>query len=356
MFQLEHKIFIIKSYYSNGNIGENGNWVYSSRLCLNEFRERFPNFAIIERDFFRQLQRTVDKFEETGNISDSVRSGRSRVRNDDVIDLVRQRMQEEPTLSLRRLKQETNLSYGTCQTIVKHDLNMFPYKLQMFQELLPPDYQKRVSYCTWFNDHMNNDILDLTFFTDESYFYLSGYVNKQVMRMWSENNPNFHSEAPLHSPKIGVWVAMSRRRVIGPIFFQGTINAERYINQILNPFINQLHDDELHNGYFQQDNARPHVARVTMEYLRQFYDERLISDGRYPPRSCDLSPLDYFLFPLLKNTIFKNPVQTLDVLQERIVENCLAVTPDLLIKVFNNMGQRVNLCIQEQGRHFQHLL
>lgn len=76
MFQLEHKIFIIKSYYSNGNIGENGNWVYSSRLCLNEFRERFPNFAIIERDFFRQLQRTVDKFEETGNISDSVRSGK----------------------------------------------------------------------------------------------------------------------------------------------------------------------------------------------------------------------------------------------------------------------------------------
>jgi hypothetical protein len=36
----EHKIFIIKSYCSNGNRGDNGNWVYSLRLCLNEFRKR----------------------------------------------------------------------------------------------------------------------------------------------------------------------------------------------------------------------------------------------------------------------------------------------------------------------------
>jgi hypothetical protein len=40
MFQREHTIFIIKSYYSNGNRGENGDWIYSPRLCLNEFRER----------------------------------------------------------------------------------------------------------------------------------------------------------------------------------------------------------------------------------------------------------------------------------------------------------------------------
>jgi hypothetical protein len=33
----EHTIFIIKSYYSNGNRGENGDWIYSPRLCLNEF-------------------------------------------------------------------------------------------------------------------------------------------------------------------------------------------------------------------------------------------------------------------------------------------------------------------------------
>ncbi|GJQ72895.1 hypothetical protein Trydic_g1542 [Trypoxylus dichotomus] len=95
-----------------------------------------------------------------------MRSGRRRARNEDVIDQVSQRIQEELTLSLRRLAQETNLSYGTCHNIVKYDLNMFPYKIQMYPELLPPGYLKRVSYYTWFNDR---DILDLTLFTNESY-------------------------------------------------------------------------------------------------------------------------------------------------------------------------------------------
>jgi hypothetical protein len=40
LFQREHTIFMIQSYYSNGNRGENGDWIYSPRLCLNEFRER----------------------------------------------------------------------------------------------------------------------------------------------------------------------------------------------------------------------------------------------------------------------------------------------------------------------------
>jgi hypothetical protein len=40
LFQREHKIFIIKSYYSNGDRRENGNWVYLSSLCLNEFHDR----------------------------------------------------------------------------------------------------------------------------------------------------------------------------------------------------------------------------------------------------------------------------------------------------------------------------
>jgi hypothetical protein len=33
--------------------------------------------------------------------------------------------------------------------------------------------------------------------------------------------------------------------------FLGNINAARYRNEILTPFLNQLHDDELVYGYFQ---------------------------------------------------------------------------------------------------------
>ena len=60
--------------------------------------------------------------------------------------------------------------------------------------------------------------------------------------------------APLWHPdvigtKTGVWCAISRRRIIGPIFFHETLNAARYL-KIFNEFVDQLDDDELLNGYF----------------------------------------------------------------------------------------------------------
>jgi hypothetical protein len=65
---------------------------------------------------------------------------------------------------------------------------------------------------------------------------------------------------------------MSQRRLIGPIFFEDSLTAERYRNNILDVFINQLHDDELNHGYFQQDGATAHTTRETLRYLRQFVD------------------------------------------------------------------------------------
>jgi hypothetical protein len=130
--------------------------------------------------------------------------------------------------------------------------------MQVTQQLLPPDYEKRIQYCQWFNKNLNNDdVLDITFMSDETWFHLFGYIHSQNYRTWATKNPHNFVESNLHPQKIGVWVAMSRRRIIGPIFFNETITAERYRNQILEVFINQQHEDELQTGYFQQDGAPP---------------------------------------------------------------------------------------------------
>jgi hypothetical protein len=56
---------------------------------------------------------------------------------------------------------------------------------------------------------------------------LSDYVNSQNFRIWSTDNPHAYLKAPLHPQKIGIWIAVSRRRLIGPIFFNNTINGQR---------------------------------------------------------------------------------------------------------------------------------
>jgi hypothetical protein len=45
-----------------------------------------------------------------------------------------------------------------------------------------------------------------------------------------------------------------------------------------------MSDDELTEGYFQQDNAAAHSARQTIAYLKEFFDTRAVE---FPARSPD---------------------------------------------------------------------
>jgi hypothetical protein len=201
-----------------------------------------------------------------------------------------------------------------------------------------------------------DDILDHTFFSDEAWIHLDGYVNSQNYRIWSSENPHATVETTLHPIKVGVWVAMSRQRISGPYFFNFTVNSERYINNILEPFVNELDDQELQYGHFQQDSATAHTAFNTMRYLRQFFGERIISRGRWPSRSPDLTPLDFFLFGHLKNKVFTRNLHTVEELQAAITEEIQNITPQMLLNVFDSLKRRVNICLQHGGAQFEHYL
>ena len=60
----------------------------------------------------------------------------------------------------------------------------------------------------------------------------------------------------------------------------------------------QLNDMDLEDMCFQQDGATSHTAIVTINLLETKFGERVISRNgpvSWPPRSRDLTPLDYFL-------------------------------------------------------------
>jgi hypothetical protein len=53
-----------------------------------------------------------------------------------------------------------------------------------------------------------------------------------VQSCTSTKNPHAADETPLYPVKIVVWCAVSGRGIVGPIFFENTINSERYIGII----------------------------------------------------------------------------------------------------------------------------
>jgi len=63
--------------------------------------------------------------------------------------------------------------------------------------------------------------------------------------------------------------------------------------EIFNTFVNQLDDEELSIGYFQQDGATSHTSHDRMAEIRYFIGDRVFSKGFWPPRSPDLTVSDH---------------------------------------------------------------
>jgi hypothetical protein len=151
----------------------------------------------------------------------------------------------------------------SCQKAKLH-----PYRVSIVQESLPTDLEKLVRHCLWFQRLVweHPGIFDITWITDEAWFHLSGYINSQNTRVWAEENPyEIHTE-PLHSEKIGVWCALFRRRNIGPKFFHQIVTTEVFLN-LFSEFVNQLIDNELTEGYFQQDGATCHTSNASLRKI-----------------------------------------------------------------------------------------
>ncbi|GFT20972.1 DDE_3 domain-containing protein [Trichonephila clavipes] len=63
---------------------------------------------------------------------------------------------------------------------------------------------------------------------------------------------------------------------------RGTLTGQRYVDDILRPHVGPFLNS-LPGAIFQQDNARPHTARVAQDFLRHF------QTLPWPTRSPDLS-------------------------------------------------------------------
>ncbi|GFW39087.1 histone-lysine N-methyltransferase SETMAR [Trichonephila clavipes] len=173
------------------------------------------------------------------------------------------------------------------------------------------DHQTRRRFVEWAQNEIAvvPDFHKRILFSDEAHFWLNGYVNKQNCRIWSEANPQVYVETPLHPEKL----------------------------------------TEL---WFQQDGATCHTARATIDLLKHTFGDRLISrfgPVNWPPRSCDLTPLDYFLWGYVKSLVYADKPQTLDHLEDNIRRVIADIRPQMLEKVIENWTSRLDYIRASRG-------
>ncbi|GFU14203.1 putative transposable element [Trichonephila clavipes] len=200
---------------------------------------------------------------------------------------------------------------------------------------------------------------------DEAHFWLNGYFNKQNCRIWSEANPQVYVETPLHTEKLTVWCALSAGGIIGPYFFKNdeghkvTVNGDRYRAMITNFFIPELNNHNVQELWFQQDGATCHTARTTIDLLKDTFGDRLISrfgPVNWPPRSCDLTQLKYFLGGYVKSLFYADMPQTLDHLEDNIRRVIADIRSQMLEKVIENWTSRLDYIRASRGSHMPEII
>lgn len=334
-------------------------------LTQRAFRAKFPRKEAPDPKTIRAL---YSKFKSSGVLSNVSRGTiQRRARSNTNITIAQDLLEENPNLSTERGAQALGISKRSMRRILRIDLQMFPYKIQMVQQLKPEDYPRRLQYGKTMQnlERSEDDFWNKIIMSDEAHFDLNGNVNKQTCRFWAAENPEIYREKPLHDKRVTVWAGICADCIIGPFFFEDddgeaiSVNGNRY-RAMVNTFLREeIENNGLEDYWFQQDGATAHTARQTIDLLNEMFPGRLVSkngDFDWPPRSPDLTPPDFFLWGYLKGKVYADQPKTLRALKRNIGREIAAISTETLNKVMENAKKRAQLCVKEKGKHLRDII
>ena len=105
---------------------------------------------------------------------------------------------------------------------------------------------------------------------------------------------------------------------------------------------------------FQQDGAPPHCALEVPDFLHETFPNKWIGrDGPipWPPRSPDITPLDFFLWGYVKDIVYKTAVRDIVTLQQRIRAAISTIIPHMLQNVWQETEYRFDILRVTRGAH-----
>lgn len=336
----------------------------SDRNCVlakRIYNQRYPERRIPDKKSFEKL---LTRFNETGNVAYKPPVLPKRAIHDDNQLSVILAVEENPNTSQQNISELVGISERSVGRILKQH-NYHPYKIHMHQELKDRDFEKRMRFCNWAKSKLRRDpaFFERVLFSDEASFQKNGFVNRHNFHYYATENPHIIRET--HSQdrwSVNVWGGIIGEHVIGPHFFEGNLNGLMYLDFLANYLPLLLENVPLavrQSMWYQHDGAGAHYLGEVADELHQQFPNRWIGRNgpkKWPARSPDLTKPDFFKWGYVKDLVYQTPPTTPEDMKERIVQAFRSITPEMLRNVSASFNERVNLCIRENGRHFEHLL
>jgi hypothetical protein len=345
-------------YFVLGECG--GNFRRAAVTYAERYHERRPP----DKNVFQRLDQRMRETGRVDVIHETV--GRPRTaRTPQVEEAVLQAVEDNPNVSIRGIVRNLNVNYSVVQPVLKSEA-YHPFHYTKVQALSEDDFPLRVNFCRWMLDaiNLNPNFQNQIMWTDESTFTRDGIFNMHNHHYWAIENPHvIRRRAFQQRFSVNVWAGIMGDQLVGPYFLPNRLNGHNFLNFLRGDF-QELQDNLplvvlLNPIWLQLDGAPAHFARPVRQWLNNNYPRRWI--GRrgfiaWPPRSCDITPLDFFLWGHIKTIVYRTAPNSEQELRQRILNAAQTITPQMLRNVQGSIRRKLGKCIEANGQNFEHLL
>ncbi|UYV75763.1 kek1 [Cordylochernes scorpioides] len=175
----------------------------------------------------------------------------------------------------------------------------------------------------------------------------STWSDSRRVRVWRRRGERSNPAAIVERPTVRqrgimVWGAIAYDSRSPLLRIQGTMTAQRYVDDVLRP-VTLPYLQGVPNALYQQDNARPHTARISQQALQ---DVQMLP---WPPYSPDLSPIEH-VWDIIGRRLHALPQpRSEDELWQMVEREWRAIPQDAIRTLIDSLPRRVAACIAVRG-------
>lgn len=332
------------------------NYRKAAALYGERFPDRqHPNHGVIRNIEIRSRRRNFLRVRRRRNEQDHQNNARFMT----VLAMVHL----DPHISLREIERHLGIPRATASRYLR-SAEYHPYHIILNQALIEEHYLRRMRFCEWAVQQINNDnnFFIYVLFSDEATFQSTGVLNRHNSHYWSPVNPHWMQEIDhQHRWSITVWCGIVNGYLVGPYFFDRNVGRHSYLQLLRDELPILLENVDLFTRarIWQQDGAAPHYAIIVRDFPNEIFQEQWIGRGgpvEWPPRSPDLTSPDFYLWGYLREVVYRTRPTTRKNMIERIRTACLNIQREVLLNTIRHFHRRIELCRQVNGATFEHLI
>lgn len=231
------------------------------------------------------------------------------------------------------------------------------------------DFDNRVRFCRFLlhTDVDDPEFLKSILWTDESRFTKEGILNLHNLHHWGSKGENPHVKRQRSFQRrfsVNVWAGVIGNYVIGPHYLPDYLNGDNYLHFLQNELPELVNEVPIFNGdrqiVFQNDGCPGHWRIIVRDYLNNVFPNAWIGrDGPipWPPRSPDLTPLDFYIWGRAKELVYATEVNTREELIRRIEEAFAMIRQEIRLRTTTvEIRKRCRACIRSGGHQFEQCL